>query len=320
MKKINTNLIVLSVIANICFSCVENIITINVSPNKLTNIIFSSEGDSSDIFNSDYIHPLNKNEKIKYHLKINHINTDSTYIKITDFFLIDSSFTLDTDNYNGLTYSYSDSKSDGYLSTIYKVKLVFHGRGINVDYPKLNEAIIHDNLDSLYWLSEVIAKNIEKSILDISKESNLKIDFIRISNHFKNSLSRLSVYEDYIYIKNNRIKFITDILRPFTSDKILIDQISQNMIVYEERVKQILELNDDTFLIKLNMPGSPTNENSHKYENKTMIWSFGVDQVLSDDYIIFGESIVYKIKNIQYLLLSLIFSTSLIIIINTRIK
>ena len=320
MKKINFNLIILPIIANICISCVENIITINVSPNKLTNIIFLSEGDSSDIFNLDYIHPLNKIEKIKYYLKIKHTRTDSTYIKKTDFFLIDSSFILNEKNYNGLTYSYSDSKSDGYFSTIYKAKLIFHGKKIDVDYPKLNEAIIKDNLDSLSWLSEAVAKNIEKSILDISIDSKLDIDFIRISNHFKNSLSRLKTYEDYLNIKKNRVEFITDILQPFTNDKVFIDQLSQNMIVYEERLKQVIELNDDSFLIKLNMPGRPTNDNSHKYENRSMLWSFGVDSILSDDYIIFGESVVYKIKNIQYLLFALIFSVSISIIIYIRLK
>ena len=41
------------------FSCVENRIYINLHPDKQTYFKFESRGDSTDVFDQDFLHPKN---------------------------------------------------------------------------------------------------------------------------------------------------------------------------------------------------------------------------------------------------------------------
>jgi hypothetical protein len=51
------------------------------------------------------------------------------------------------------------------------------------------------------------------------------------------------------------------------------------------------------------MPGAVTSTNADTIKNDTLMWSFGLQQYINDDYVIEAASIVYSPQRIQIAIL-----------------
>ena len=123
------NLFILTLFLTINLSCVENIITIHILPDGQTFLQIVSTGDSTDIIDGDFEHPIYEDQNSSYEL----IKSDSIWKAITKIILRDSIFILIPDY--GLSYNFKIKKSASSISNIHRFKMNFIGREIKTEYP-----------------------------------------------------------------------------------------------------------------------------------------------------------------------------------------
>ena len=273
-------------------SCVENLIFIKLYPDNRTYIQYKSLGDSLDINDEDFIHPILINSSFEM------INHDSILEKNTKAMITDSVFLFDKKN--SLSYKYKRWKEEKIFSTIYHFEMIFFGRKIKKEYPKLYQALKKNNIDSLLWLPEAMANIIDKAIKDINEESiGQKINRERIVNHFKNSFSRIKTYTDLEFIYTNRINYINNTLKPFNTNESFSKKLAAKMEIHEDYLRKSLDLKDDSFEIKLKMPGETVSTNASSINKDTLIWKFGLDSLLDQKLTLKAESFVQSNKKMQ---------------------
>ena len=71
------------------------------------------------------------------------------------------------------------------------------------------------------------------------------------------------------------------------------------MKMHEDYLKASLDLKDDSFVVKLLMPGEMFSANSLSMSQDTLIWKFGLDSLLNRNYTLNATSVVYSKKKIQ---------------------
>ena len=110
--------------------------------------------------------------------------------------------------------------------------------------------------------------------------------------------------DDLKNIQKDRELFLTDLFKPFKIDPDLPSNLAFAMEKHENILKSTLDLNDDSFELKVIMPGQPIFTNANKVIHDTLIWNFGLDSLLSDSYILSGRSIIYTTDRYQKTLIS----------------
>ena len=289
-------LLILFLIINV--SCVENIIFIQIYPDGQAYLKIVSIGDSTDIHDNDFEHPL-KN-KLTNNSSFNLINKDSLWNASTEIIYKDSIF--DFNPKNGLAFNINKSREESTLSTFYNFKMEFISRLIKQNYPLLYSALKDNMLDSLKWLPEAMTIIINQSLVDLENENieyKNKINRPRLVNHFKNSFARITKFEELKYIQKNRIDFIQTTIKPFRLDEQFAINLADKMKMHENYLKSSLGLKDDSFVVKLLMPGEMLSTNALSMNQDTLVWEFGLDSLLNDNYVLTASSIVYSKKKVQ---------------------
>ena len=118
------NSFILTLFLTINLSCVENIITIHILPDGQTFLQIVSTGDSTDIFDGDFEHPIHEDQSSSYKI----IKSDSVWKAVTKIILRDSIFTFKPEY--GLSYDFNIQKSETSISDIHRFKMNFIGRKI----------------------------------------------------------------------------------------------------------------------------------------------------------------------------------------------
>ena len=293
---VNIKFSILMLFLTINLSCVENIITIQILPNGQTFLQIVSTGDSTDITDNDFVHPMYNDQNSSYEI----IKKDSIWKAVTRIILKDSIFNFEPKH--GLSYNFKIQESTTPMSNIHRFKMNFIGRNIKREYPLLYKAIKSNNLDSLIWLPEALTVVIDKAISDLENNENFEqygINRPRLVNHFKNSFSRISTFEKLQDIQKNRESYIRNTLRPFKIDKEFSNELSNSMKRHEDRLKASLGLQDDNFIIKLLLPGNSISGNAMSMNKDTLIWKFGLDSLLGTSFNLYAESITTSKDKIQ---------------------
>ena len=306
------NLFILTLFLTINLSCVENIITIHILPDGQTFLQIVSTGDSTDIIDGDFEHPIYDDQSSSYKV----IKSDSAWQAVTKIILRDSIFTLKSEH--GLSYNFKIQRSTTSISNIYRFKMNFIGREIKTEYPLLYQAIKSNNLDSLIWLPEALTVIIDKALSDLENNQKFKrynIDRPRLVNHFKNSFSRISTFKKLQDIQNNRTSYIQNTLKPFKLNKDFSVELSNSMKDHEDRLKASLGLQDDNFIIKLLLPGNPISGNAMSMNEDTLIWKFGLDSLLGAGFNLHAESVITPKDKLQKTTILVIFFLLIISII-----
>jgi hypothetical protein len=197
------------------------------------------------------------------------------------------------------------------------------GRNIKNEYPLLYNAITKNKLDSLIWLPEALTIIIDKALSDLERSmlpDNNEIERPRLVNHFKNSFSRISTFEMLEDIQKNRDNYIRNTLKPFKVSQKFSDNLSRAMKVHEDRLKASLGLQDDNFIIKLLLPGEPISGNAMSMNKDTLIWKFGIDSLLNENYDLHAASVITSKEKFQKNSILIIFILLMIsiILINRR--
>ena len=178
----------------------------------------------------------------------------------------------------------------------------FIGRAIKQNYPLLYQALKDNMLDSLKWLPEAMTVIINQSLTSLESETKEKKDKFnreRLVNHFKNSFARLTTFEELEYIQKNRLDFIKTTIKPFSLNKNFAIKLANKMKFYENHLTASLGLKDDSFLVKLLMPGEMFSTNALSMNQDTLVWKFGLDSLLNDNLLLSASSVKYSKKKIQ---------------------
>ena len=295
----NKNLYVfLALFSILNISCVENVIFIQVYPDGQTYFKFFSVGDSTDINDKDFLHPLKNNWNGKSSFKLS--KTDSIWEMTTEAIYQDSVFIFEPSN--SLSFKMERSEEQRALSSFYNIKMNFIGRGIETHYPLLYKALINGSLDSLEWLPEAMTVIINLSLIDLEKDTtknNFNINRGRLVNHFKNSFARVTTFEDLKFIQENRLDFIKNTIRPFKIGNEFAKNLAEKMKIHEEYLETSLDLKDDSFMVKILMPGEILSTNSLSMNQDTLVWRFGLDSLLNEKFLLEATSVVYSKEKIQ---------------------
>ena len=279
-------------------SCVENIIFIQVYPDGQTYFKFISTGDSTDINDQDFRHPFK--DSVAVNSSSNITKTDSVWTIKTEAIFKDSAIVFQPKN--SLGFNFTRSVKNTSLSSVYNSNIEFIGRTIKDNYPLLYEALLNNKLDSLDWLPEALTTIINQSLIDLENDTtkhNFKINRARLVNHFKNSFARINTFDDLRRIQKNRLEYIITTLKPFKIENQFCMKLAERMEAHEDYLKTSLDLKDDSFVLKLLLPGEIISTNSMSMNQDTLIWSFGLDSLINDNYLLSATSIVYSKKKIQ---------------------
>jgi len=308
--KIKFSILALLLLVNI--SCVENVITIQIFPDGQAHLKIVSIGDSTDIMDQDFEHPFYDDNNCSYEI----YKTDSIWKAISNIVIKDYSFNFTPRN--GLAFNFNLNRSAKAISNIYSFQMNIKGRNIKSEYPLLYNAITKNKLDSLIWLPEALTIIIDKALSDLERNmtsDNIEIERPRLVNHFKNSFSRISTFEMLEEIQKNRDTYIRNTLKPFKVSQKFSDNLSRAMKVHEDRLKASLGLQDDNFVIKLLLPGEPISGNAMSMDKDTLIWKFGIDSLLNQNYDLHAASVITSKEKIQKNSILLIFALLMISII-----
>jgi len=287
-------------------SCVENRIFIQIHPDGQSYFKFESHGDSTDVLDNDYLHP-NYLNSWSSSVKVNKNDDDHNWIITTEGILLDTSIIFFQGDTIPLGYAFNRSLSEKWFSIEYTFSLTFSGRRIKGNYPKLYEAILFEKPDSLYWLPEALTILMKKGLDDIYRDSLSQKQNIwnqRLVNHLQNSLAKLTSMDDLKNIQKDRELFLIDLFKPFKIDPDLPSNLASAMEKHENILKSTLDLNDDSFEIKVIMPGQTIFTNANEIIDDTLIWNFGLDSLLSDSYTLSGRSVIYATDRYQKTLIS----------------
>jgi len=291
----------------ILYSCVENRIFIQIHPDGQSYFKFESHGDSTDVLDNDYLHPSYLNGWSSSVKIIKH-DDDNNWVMTTEGILLDTSILFFHEDTIPLGYTFNRSVSEKWFSIEYIFSLTFSGRRIKENYPKLYEAILFEKPDSLYWLPEALTVLMKKGLDDIYSDSLSQKQNIwnqRLVNHLQNSFAKFTSMDELKNIQKDRELFLTNLFKPFKIDPDLPSNLAFAMEKHEKILKSTLDLNDDSFEIKVIMPGQPIFTNANKVILDTLIWNFGLDSLLSDSYTLSGRSVIYTTDRYQKTLISI---------------
>ena len=294
--------ILLFTISLLSLACVENIISIRIHPDGQSYFKFHSYGDSLDIFNDDFIHP--SGPMILTYSR--GLGEDDNWMHTTEVILNDSAHIFTYDEDPSLGYKYKTSISTSFFKTEYEFRLTFSGRMIKLQYPRLYSAMTSEKLDSLEWATEAFTILMKKGLDDLSSQSLIKNDLIfndRLVNHIRNSFERIEGREILDRFQNDKATLLSELLRPFKVNASLPIMLAKAMQPHEDRLRKTIDLNDDTFIIKLLMPGQSHHTNANDIRNDTLIWDFGIDSLLHADHNLMAKSVIYDFAPLKKLII-----------------
>ncbi len=304
--KVSKYLVILVVVFT---SCVENTITVRVNPDGYYQMRFKSSGDSTDVFNKDFTHPVPGSGWVRI-IKMNVEEEDTIWTMTTDGYLSgQSQFTKDSLAIAPLHHQIDVQKEDGWISSRYLFNHMFSGRKAFTKYPILANALrTNTNLDSIRWLPESFEYICSKAINELQLKQKLELEplFVeRMKNHLHQYLIHVQEEELYNELKDNREKLIQRFFSPFLSQlpTDFTQEMAQCMEPYENELSTTLDLQDDSFGYILIMPGSLVSTNADTVMNDTLCWTFDLEKFLNDDLILEAESVIYSKTKLQKLIL-----------------
>ena len=182
------------------------------------------------------------------------------------------------------------------------------GTMIKTEFPSLYDAIISKNLDSLYWLPEALTILMEKGLSDMMRDSLQNEQIIwnkRIVNHMRNTFAKIDIEKGLQNFQKDRVGFLKELLIPFSVDENFPLMLAQSMEFHERVLRSKIDLNDETFIIKLIMPGQIVSTNATNIIGDTLVWNFGIDSLLNQSYMLQAKSTLYATERLEKILISI---------------
>ncbi len=301
MKKLK----LITLLIFLTYGCVEHLFFIRIYPAGQTEIRIRSSGDSTDIYDSDFLHPADSSIW-KTTFSIDSSEQDLLWIKETKGFIEAENTALPGGNRYGVqTYPLNVSVTKGWVTTTYTFNQTFNGREMFTKVPQLGDAI-RKNIanDSTQWMTESFSYIIRKSLQDLHSDPELASPYgmeDRLLTHFNNYLTRVDHEELYAELATNKLRLLYTILSPFEKDlpTDYIPKLAAAMNPYEEDIRITAGLQDDQFGLALIMPGRIVDTNADTLVGDTLKWTFGLTDFLNDSFSLQASSMVISTTMFQ---------------------
>ena len=306
-------------------ACVENLIHISVLPDGKFSIKYNSIGDKIDLENEDFVHPKNT-ESIKWATTMTSLDDKDRISKNLNW----EKETISTEPINqklsfddsqSLIYNIDIDKKEYFFWDTYSFKSNVNSLAINKKYPSVIE-YLDIEADSLSWIVPAKKHIITKSLEDYNKKAQVNSIFKERINNQINSYFSYAKERDLIdkFDINSSI-ILKDALKPISKNlprnffkdmEIFVDK-------YESEFLKNTALMNDYFQFNINLPGIVRSNNAQSISDGLLVWSFDFDNIASDEFKMYANSIRINKLRIQ-LLLGLIIVGFLGILWNKKIN
>jgi len=295
-------LLLLSFFSSGCI--IVNMIQIRVFPDARVSVIYTSAGDSADIFNKDFPHPKESDRFIRTVDKKLDSEGEPFWTMVTRGFLDHGSELVFDGNAELLTPMDVQMKT-GWLSTRYSFAQAFIGQELSRKYPKFIDAYTEDSLeDSTTWLAEYHLYSIGSALEDLSAdmEALQTIGMIeRLTNHASNHFNYIIENEKIILRAKPSPTDLKELFSPFLDELPPSFGLSMSLALrpYQDELFKIIDLKGEQFQYSLLMPGRVLSSNADSTGGDTLKWTVLTEDILNDSSLIAAYSIIFNIKNIQ---------------------
>ena len=315
----------LIIVCMLMTACVENLIHISVLPDGKFSIKYNSIGDKIDLENKDFVHPKNT-ESIKWATTMTSLDGKDRLSKNLNW----EKETISTEPINqklsfddsqSLIYNIDIDKKEYFFWDTYSFKSNVNSLAINKKYPSVIE-YLDIEADSLSWIVPAKKHIITKSLEDYDKKAQVNSIFKERINNQINSYFSYAKERDLIdkFDINSSI-ILKDALKPISKNlprnffkdmEIFVDK-------YESEFLKNTALMNDYFQFNINLPGIVRSNNAQSISDGLLVWSFDFDNIASDEFKMYANSIRINKFRIQ-LLLGLIIVGFLGILWNKKIN
>ena len=313
----------LGLLSFLSLDCVETVISVRLLPDGHYTLRFQSKGDSTDVFDDDFPHPLSDDWTRSVQQQENDGNKVWT-LNTHGLFSGSIAFPQGSNSAIDLNHSINVTKTDGWIATHYKLEYRFRGREAFKKYPQFAKQIRGVSSDSTQWISEVLTFIVSAGMDDLQLSVQQAIDpdlAERIKNHIQGYFIHIKEKELFDELSRD---FLRNAFGPFLNQlpQDYVESVKGAMAPYEQEWRIPSGLADDNIRLYAFLPGVITTHNADAISGDTLKWKFGLEQFLNDDYNIRAASIVYSPRQIQAVILGLtaLFLLFLWIIFKTRNK
>lgn len=285
--------------------CVETLITVRVFPDGRFSMEMLSRGDSTDVFDRDFKHPSGPEWTSTIDQEQ---GEDEVVWSLNSFSILEGGDAYHPEvGVGALEYPILVEKQSSFLFATYTLKHVFIGRRAFQKYPKFAKSLDQTLEDSTRWISEVLFYITSRAMEDLQADeiNRLEIkDYERIQNHLRNTFHRVEEFDLYEDLAERQAFYYTS-FQPFMRELPAgyLQALFSAMHPYEEEMTVTLGLKDDQFIYRATLPGLITHTNADSVSGDTLIWYFGLEDFINDDYIISAKSVVYFKKGVQIIII-----------------
>ena len=295
-------------------ACVENLIHISVLPSGEYSIKYNSIGDKTDLNNGDFLHPQSSN-LIKWSSTMSYLNEKNSSIRPDSLNwkketiskeLISGRISFTSNG--SLIYEIDIEKNEYFFWDEYSFSATINSLDIDEKYPSIVK-FLDIEADSLSWMVPAKEYIIKNSLKEYEKTGDLNIIFSEKINN------QIDTYFDYGKERQLLEKFnkdssliLRDALEPiaeklpnkfFKEITIFIDQ-------YEEDFTKNTALMNDYFQFNIDLPGVIKNNNAQSLSDEILVWSLDFDDIATNEFKMYANSIRMNKFRIQLLFVLLI--------------
>ncbi len=305
--------------------CVEHFIFIRVLPSGDTEISITSTGDSTDVLDDDFQHPVSP---AWHHSYRNDTREDETVLVQTSMaFLSSKMIPLPGINKDGIqTYDIQVQKTRGWFVTTYRFRERFGGRGLYIKSPRLAEAIgNHEAADTTQWETEALNYIFHAAVDDLERDSIFVLPYGmagRLKTHFTNYLAHVEALRVYEELSRKPEVMLREILAPFLPDLPVgyITRFRSAMEPYEKDIKTSYHLNDDQFTVALILPGQVYTTNADTIAGDTLKWEFTIEAFMNDDLVLEAASVIVSPTSYRRTVVLVTFLLAVVFFIGWKLK
>ena len=295
-------------------ACVENLIHISVFSDGEYSIKYNSIGDKTDLNNSDFLHPQSSN-LIQWSSTISALNEENGSIRPDSLNweketiskeLINGSISFT--NNGSLIYKIDIEKNEYFFWDQYSFRSTINSLDIDDKYPSIVQ-FLNIEADSLSWIVPAKEYIIKNSFKEYEKTVDLNTIFSEKINN------QIDTYFDYAKQRKLLEKFnkdssliLKDALKPIASTlpKQFFKEITVFIDTYEEDFKKNTALMNDYFQFNIVLPGLIQKNNALSISDGLLVWSLDFDDIATDEFKMYANSVRMNKFRVQLLLVLLI--------------
>ena len=295
-------------------ACVENLIHISVFPGGEYSIKYNSIGDKTDLNNSDFLHPQSSN-LIQWSSTMSALNEENGSIRPDSLNWEKETISkelisgrISFTNNGSLIYEIDIEKNEYFFWDQYSFRSTINSLDIDEKYPSIVQ-FLNIEADSLSWIVPAKEYIIKNSFKEYEKTVDLNTIFSEKINN------QIDTYFDYAKERKLLEKFnkdssliLKDALEPIanTLPNKFFKEITVFIDTYEEDFTKNTALMNDYFQFNIELPGLIQKNNARSLSDGILTWSLDFDDIATDEFKMYANSIRMNKFRIQLLVVLLI--------------